>query len=36
MAIEKYINILKIEYYMEKLSVALGEGRNNYIPEQYP
>ncbi len=35
-AIEKYINILKIEYYMEKLSVALGEGRNNYIPEQYP
>lgn len=35
-AIEKYINILKIEYNMEKLSVALGEGRNNYIPEQYP
>lgn len=35
-AIEKYINILKVEYYMEKLSVALGEGRNNYIPEQYP
>lgn len=35
-AIENYINILKVEYYMEKLSVALGDGRNNYIPEQYP
>lgn len=21
---------------MKKMSVALGEGRNNYIPEQYP
>lgn len=35
-AYDEYINILKTEYSLEKLSVALGEGKNNYIPEQYP
>lgn len=35
-ALEKYINLLKLEFYMEQMSITLGEADNNYFPEIYP